>query len=91
MSHDAQCCTSKLISDGGLPVKFSAMRTRAFRRHHDERIKRRVARYYSGYAAGDPRATGRLAHTRTPCSCWMCGNPRRWRHEPTLQEIRAAV
>ncbi|WP_169980233.1 hypothetical protein [Tautonia rosea] len=25
------------------------------------------------------------------CSCWMCGNPRRWLGERTLQERRAAM
>jgi hypothetical protein len=67
------------------------MRTRAFRRHHEDRIKRRVAQYYGEYAAGNPHAIGRLAHTRAPCSCWMCGNPRRWRRELTFQEIREGL
>lgn len=64
------------------------MRSRAFRRHHEQRARDRVARYYGGYAARDPRAIGRLTHTRTPCSCWMCGNPRRYFNQPTLQERR---
>jgi hypothetical protein len=76
------------LFDEALGTTFSAMRTRAFRRHHEERIKRRVAYYYGRYAAGNPPHIGRIAHTRTPCSCWMCGNPRRWLREPTLQEIR---
>ncbi len=25
----------------------------------------------------------------TPCSCWMCGNPRRYFGERSLQERRA--
>ena len=64
----------------------TAMRSRAFRRHHEERIKRRVRRYYGGYAAERPRHLGRIAHSRQPCSCWMCGNPRRHVGERTLQE-----
>lgn len=28
--------------------------------------------------AGDLTRIGRLARTPTPCSCRMCGNPRRW-------------
>lgn len=28
--------------------------------------------------ADDLKRIGRLARTPTPCSCWMCGNPRRW-------------
>ena len=23
---------------------------------------------------------------RAPCSCWMCGNPRKWNREPTMAE-----
>jgi len=65
------------------------MRSRALRRHHEKRVKTRVASYYGGYAAHDPRALGRLAHSRTPCSCFMCGNPRRYLGERTLQEWRA--
>jgi len=65
------------------------MSTRALRRHHDKRMKHRVARYYGGYARGNPRHIGRIAHARKPCSCPMCGNPRRL-GEVTLQERRAA-
>jgi hypothetical protein len=61
---------------------------RAERRAALARIKRRVARYYGGYAAGDLRATGRLAQARTPCSCWMCANPRRYGYL-TRQEMLA--
>jgi hypothetical protein len=27
--------------------------------------------------------------TKRPCSCWMCGNPRKYFGEPTVQERRA--
>lgn len=64
------------------------MKLRSVRRHHEERIKRRVKEYYGGAFRGDARHVGRLAHTRTPCSCWMCGNPRRYEGEPTLRERR---
>ncbi len=65
------------------------MRDRAYRRHQLERVKRLVRLYYGGVHRSDPRRLGGLAHTRTPCSCWMCGNPRRYRRELTLQEQRA--
>lgn len=65
------------------------MRSRAFRRHQRARIKRRVEHYYGGAHKGDLRRTGSLVHTRTPCSCRMRGNPRKWHGEPTLQERRA--
>lgn len=66
----------------------------ALRRYHMERLKRRVAGYYGGYARDDPAEIGRLATTRTPCSCWMCRSPRysfKGKGRLTRQEIRAAI
>jgi hypothetical protein len=65
------------------------MRSRAIRRHHEERVKARVRKYYGGMGIGSPRQTGIIAHTRSLCSCWMCGNPRRHLKEVTVQEMRA--
>jgi hypothetical protein len=65
---------------------------RALRRTHAARIKRSVVGYYDGWARASncpDRVLGRLVATRTPCSCWMCGNPRRYLREPTMQEFRA--
>jgi hypothetical protein len=62
------------------------MRSRAERRHHEARIKRRVRSYYYGRAADDPRRLGRVAHARRLCSCALCGNPRRYFGEITVQE-----
>ncbi len=36
----------------------------------------------------EARTVGVLAHTRTLCSCWMCGNPRRYTKEVPLAEMR---
>lgn len=66
------------------------MRSRAFRRHQDARVKVRVRKYYGGWASSDLRNLGRVAHSRQLCSCAMCGNPRRWLGEVTLQERRLA-
>lgn len=33
---------------------------------------------------------GRLAKTPVPCSCWMCGNPRRHEGQVTLAEAKAS-
>jgi len=63
-------------------------RSRAWRRHQEARVKQRVRNYYGGYARENPRALGRLARTRQPCSCWMCGNPRVYLREQSLQERR---
>jgi len=65
------------------------MKTRAIRRHHEERIKNRVEKYYGGVFQKDAREIGKMAHARTPCSCFMCGNPRKWFKQMTLRERRA--
>ena len=64
------------------------MNSRALRRHHEQRIKRRVRGYYNGKAADDPRHIGKIAHARRLCSCSLCGNPRRYYRELTVQERR---
>jgi hypothetical protein len=64
---------------------------RAARRHHLSRLKQKVRDYYGGWsnnADRKERVLGILAHTRTVCSCWMCGNPRRYQHELSFPELR---
>lgn len=57
------------------------------RRHHRERLKKARASHWGGIAN---TATPLLViDTPTPCSCWMCGNPRRHFGEKTIQERRA--
>lgn len=64
-----------------------AERTRAWRRAQAERWKNRVRKYRIVEGREDNPATiGRIARTRTPCSCYMCGNPRRLFGERTWQE-----
>ncbi len=63
-------------------------RSRGWRRAQSERLKRRARSYHSGFARLGPRQLGRVATTRQLCSCWMCGNPRHFTGEPTLQERR---
>lgn len=59
------------------------------RRHHEERIKAKVRGYYVCRNRQTPKVIGRHAQTPKPCSCEMCGNPRRHFAEPTIQERRA--
>jgi len=66
------------------------MKSRAIRRQHERRIKRRVREYYGGVFCRDERRVGKLAQARTPCSCFMCGNPRKFEGRPTLRERRAS-
>lgn len=51
--------------------------SRAIRRHHAARIKQARRFYFGLDHLTEPRRHGMLVHTATPCSCWMCGNPRR--------------
>jgi hypothetical protein len=39
--------------------------------------KKRVFWWFCDHAKSDVEL-GRLIDTPTPCSCWMCGNPRRF-------------
>ena len=64
---------------------------RALRRHHYRRLKRKRERFWYGtYSAPmGPRHLGMAVATPKVCSCWMCGNPRRYFREKTLQERKA--
>ena len=64
------------------------MSMRAIRRHHYERLKRKRIRdnhWYHGVLS--ERWLGISINTPTPCSCWMCGNPRKYFKLKTRQEI----
>lgn len=62
---------------------------RALRRHHYNRLKVKRRFYWSGdWKALDERQRGLVVDTPCPCSCWMCGNPRRYFGELTIQEKR---
>ncbi len=61
---------------------------RALRCAHLARIKRQ-RRYYRGQAlALAPKQVGKAAQCAAVCSCWMCGNPRKYGGERTVQERR---
>lgn len=49
-------------------------------------MKRKVAEYYFGSHKGSMRRIGQLSRTKTPCSCSMCGNPRKYFGELTMRE-----
>lgn len=63
---------------------------RALRRHHRERLKA-TRRFYWARGAGprSDKTLGMALSTPAPCSCTLCGNPRRHFGETTLQELRA--
>ncbi len=63
------------------------MKKRANRRSQLEKIKKKVKKYYHTYSKPEKtkKIIGILANTKTPCSCYMCRNPRR-NGEKTMQE-----
>jgi hypothetical protein len=61
---------------------------RSVRRHHNERLKKKRLSYWGGVAQSDDRRLGILLHTPHPCTCWMCGNPRKFNKEITVQELK---
>lgn len=63
---------------------------RALRRHHMEYIKLRVARYNNCFRK-DSRLIGMRARTPKPCSCVMCGNPRKFFGDKTKQELNSIL
>lgn len=66
-------------------------RNRSFRRHHRARLRRRRLRYNTvawAVEEGD-RRLGRALSCVKPCSCEMCGNPRRHFGRVTRQEEMA--
>lgn len=71
---------------------------RSERRYQLQSIKKARSAYeVAKLAASDgldarriERHRARLARTPKPCSCWMCGNPRKWLGEVTKQERSAA-
>jgi hypothetical protein len=61
---------------------------RGIRRHHLQRLKKaRAFDHAIGKGRqGDTAALGRHVNTPAKCSCWMCGNPRRYFDEKSRQE-----
>ena len=61
---------------------------RAIRRHHLARVKRARRFFFGRNLTNEVATLGKLANTATPCSCFMCGNPRRYFLELSVQERR---
>lgn len=76
--------------------KFSpqSAEARALRRHHLQRLKA-IRQFYRTQgrgqdpASGTGKPLGKVLATPAPCSCALCGNPRRYFGETTLQERRS--
>lgn len=70
-------------------------KSRADRRHHHQRMIDRVKaffwmkpKYYHGTEEARQKHILKMAETRHPCSCHMCGNPRKHWKDKTVQEKR---
>ena len=74
-------------------------RTRDYRRHQYAKRKKRFRKVFKGwYTAPEdlnsfitPFRVGFTANTPHPCSCYMCGNPRKWWLERTRQELKSEL
>ena len=68
---------------------------RALRRYHAQRrkewVRRTLRRYFMKGHELPGRRVGLYSKTPKICSCFMCGNPRRFRGEFTIQERRAML
>lgn len=66
------------------------MNGRAIRRLQQQRAKQLARHKLEEWITPvTDRSVGIHAQTTVPCSCWMCGNPRRFSGEVTRQEILA--
>lgn len=63
------------------------MTTRAERRSHRARLKRARKWWWGRILAA--KELGKVVDTPTPCSCWVCGNPRRYFGEEHISKLRA--
>ena len=71
-------------------------RTKAFRRSCEKKAKNKAKKSLMAKwpmdEKTDDRRIGRLASTHCkPCSCEMCGNPRKWLGLKSLQERRSEM
>ncbi|AWN08709.1 hypothetical protein HOT33_gp048 [Escherichia phage Gostya9] len=52
---------------------------RALRRHHRQRVKNNRKKYWTVFPHEEsPKRLGLITTTPCICSCWMCGNPRKY-------------
>jgi hypothetical protein len=66
------------------------MHGRAIRRHQQRVARARARRLLALWGVPPtPARVGRHSCTRVTCSCWMCGNPRKYTGDRTRQELLA--
>lgn len=62
------------------------MRTKDERLANNARLRKNRRFFWGRDLAHENRASGIVVDTPTPCSCYMCGNPRKYFKEKTIQE-----
>jgi hypothetical protein len=63
------------------------MKSKEDRIHHKERLKANRRFHWGQDLLFDKNDKAPMVvDTPTPCSCWMCGNPRKYFKQKTLQE-----
>lgn len=68
-------------------TNFNVYMTIQENRSHTERFKEKRKRYNNANTSNNPDvAVGRVCTTPALCSCYMCGNPRKFFNELTIQE-----
>lgn len=65
------------------------LKSRAQRRHENARVRLSRRVQCRRDLSGDARSWGKAVATPAACSCWMCGNPRKYFGRRTIQELRA--
>ena len=58
----------------------------AYHRAQEQRLRKLRRMWWGRTLTGHD--LGKVVDTPKPCSCWMCGNPRRYFGERTIQEQR---
>ena len=78
-----------VLFEGETEGKTGSQR-RSLRRHYDQRkkawVRKNLTHYFYGLAVMPADRVGRYARTPKVCSCFMCGNPRRYQGGPTLRK-----
>jgi rubrerythrin len=62
---------------------------RSERRYHRERLKHAREWHWGKHLSGDAKQLGQVVDTPTPCSCPMCGNPRKHFKLKSIQERKS--
>lgn len=73
-------------------------RTRDFRRYQQLKRKRRARKFAYTDSVGNIKLRKQLieefmknSNHLAKCSCWMCGNPRKYFNEKTIQERKHKI